>query len=318
MQLGTAPHQYTWIEDWAQIPDTPAGRRSGRTHGIEVLPDGRVAVFCQAVPAVLFYDADGHYLDGWGDRFIGAHGMILTTHDGEPAFWLVDELSCEVVKTTLDGETLLRLDPPPADQRPDGKYVPTWADQNPANGEIWVGDGYGGNALYRYAPDGTYQNKLNELGGMPLNSPHGLRFAPDGRLWLTDRAHHRVLVLDGDANVLDQSTTACHSPCSFAFLNDHAYVAELFGGVKVLDPQLNVVADLGQNPWLAPPDDWRSRPEWAWPHAATEQGYPNIAGTDHLQPGRFNAPHGIAVAPSGDLYITEWIIGGRIIKLAKT
>ncbi|MEM1212836.1 MAG: hypothetical protein AAGI68_11125 [Planctomycetota bacterium] len=317
MQIGTAPHQYTWIEDWAKIPDTPSTRNNGRTHGVEVLPDGRVAVFCQGVPGVLFFDADGSLESTWGDRFVGAHGMTLSTHEGSPAFWLVDQGSCEVVKTTLDGETLLRLDDPPADERPNGKYTPTWADQHPTNGDVWVGDGYGGSALYRFAADGTYQQKFTEFDGLPLDSPHGVRFAPDGRLWVTDRANHRIVILDGDGKLLDQSTAACHSPCSFAFLGDHAYVAELYGGAKVLDSKLNVLADLAQNPWLAPPDDWRERPKWVWPGEAAAEGYPNVAGTEHLKPGLFNAPHGIAVSPTGDIYVTEWIVGGRIIKLAK-
>ena len=35
-----------------------------------------------------------------------------------------------------------------------------------------------------------------------------------------------------------------------------------------------------------------------------------------LEPGKFNSPHGMAVDARGNLYVAEWQIGGRSIKLA--
>ncbi|MEM8782941.1 MAG: hypothetical protein AAGE65_08800 [Planctomycetota bacterium] len=308
---------YRWIEDWAKIPDTPSGRRNGRTHGIEVLPDGRVAVFHQAQPAVLIFSETGELLDRWGDRFVGAHGMTLTQVGGQLAFWLVDEFSCEVVKTTLCGRTLQRLPHPPKNLRNGGKYTPTWADQHPQTGDIWVGDGYGGSGVHRFDATGKHLQVLTEFDGLAVDSPHGLRVDPAGQIWLTDRANHRVLVLDAEGQVLKASTDACHSPCSFAFHDGHAYVAELYGAVRVLDGDLNAVATLGENPWLIPEPGWEQRPKWAWPEAQAEQGYPNCAGTDHVQPGKFISPHGIAVGPDGAVFVAEWTEGGRLIKLAK-
>ncbi|MEO0515354.1 MAG: hypothetical protein AAF086_08690, partial [Planctomycetota bacterium] len=114
---------------------------------------------------------------------------------------------------------------------------------------------------------------------------------------------------------LRSSTAACHSPTAIAFHDGHAYVAELFGAVRILDAELNVVATLGENPWLTPEPGWEDRPQWAWPDAAAQAGYPDCAGTDHVQPGQFISPHGIAVAPDGSVYVVEWTVGGRILKL---
>lgn len=302
---------------WAEIPDTPSGRNNGRTHGVEVLPDGRIAVFCQAVPGVLFYDKQGNFLDGWGDRFVGAHGMSLTQHQGEPAFWLVDQESCEVVKTTLDGDTLLWLDPPPAGERPGGKYMPTWADQaGDGTGDVWVGDGYGGAALYRYGADSSYKQKFESFDGLRLDQPHGVRFAPNNNLWVTDRGNHRVLVLDAEGQLVKASSNCCHSPCSFAFHGDRVFVAELFGAVTVVDHDLNVIGRLGENPWLTPPNDWPTRDKWVFPDEAKQQGYPDIAGTEREKNDCFSSPHGIAADPeTADVYVAEWMVGGRIIKL---
>ena len=47
---------------------------------------------------------------------------------------------------------------------------------------------------------------------------------------------------------------------------------------------------------------------------------PNPAGilqrTSRLVEGRFNSPHGITSDGEGNIYVTEWLIGGRYTKLA--
>lgn len=44
------------------------------------------------------------------------------------------------------------------------------------------------------------------------------------------------------------------------------------------------------------------------------QGWPNHP-KERIKPGKFNSPHSIAADSSGNLYIVEWISGGRITKL---
>ncbi|MEM1107267.1 MAG: hypothetical protein AAGH99_01085 [Planctomycetota bacterium] len=320
MEIGEGNFRYRWHEDWAKIPDTPSGRNNGRTHGVGVLRDGRIVVFAQAVPAVLFYDERGTLVDSWGDRFVGAHGLQVTQEGEQEVLWLVDQASCEVVKVDLQGNTLLRLDPPPADDRPDGRYTPTWADQHPVTGDVWVGDGYGGSAVYRYSADGTYLGQWlgDEADGAGrFDGPHGLAIHPDGDIYLTDRCNHRVCVYDPKGRLLRHSDTACHSPCSFAFFGDQIAVAELFGAVSILDKELNLLTRLGVNPNLVPPADWETQTKWTRSPWAGEVGWPNVDRATHIRPGVFNSPHGIAAAPNGDLYVGEWIVGGRITKLEK-
>ncbi len=316
MKIGSGAFTYHWHEHWARVPDSPAARWRGRTHGVEVLSDGRVAVFAQTVPAILIFHQDGSYSHGLGDRFIGAHGMTLTMHGGIEAFWLTDEESCEVVKVAVDGTTLQRIAPPPVDARPAGRFKPTWAEQNPMTGEVWVADGYGGSALHLYDAGGRYLKSFDALGAIGrLDQPHGIRFSPRGELWLTDRGHHRVLVLDGNGQVLRESVSACHSPCSFAFHGEHVFVVELFGAIKVLDHELRVLAELGASPELVPPKGWEQQKGWIWPSEMSANGWPDLAGTGRIKPGVFSSPHGIACSPSGDVYVVEWTLGGRIIKL---
>jgi len=36
-----------------------------------------------------------------------------------------------------------------------------------------------------------------------------------------------------------------------------------------------------------------------------------------LETGKFNSPHGLAVDAQGNLFVAEWLIGGRFIRLEK-
>ena len=138
MQIENALGTYTWVEDWIKIPESELGKTNGRTHGVVVTKGGDIVVFHQAVPAVLIYDAEGTLKNSWGE-FPGAHGMTLYEEDSEEYLWLADETTHVVAKYTLDGREVMTLDKPQHPLYDEGKrYVPTWAVQNPENGDIWV------------------------------------------------------------------------------------------------------------------------------------------------------------------------------------
>ena len=73
----------TWIENWATIPETPSGKKNGRTHGVCVCDDGTVKVFHQAENGLLTYDPEGKLISAvGGDRWMGAHGLTRIVEDG--------------------------------------------------------------------------------------------------------------------------------------------------------------------------------------------------------------------------------------------
>jgi len=51
-----------------------------------------------------------------------------------------------------------------------------------------------------------------------------------------------------------------------------------------------------------------------WPNTVDELG--NTVRVTDLGPGVFNSPHGLAADASGTVYVPEWLIGGRLVRLS--
>lgn len=310
---GIGEHQYEWIDNWARIPDTETHRENGRTHGVVVTKTGDVMVFCQANPAMIVFDAEGDQKTAWGDRFPGAHGLTLVEEDGTEYLWLTDQRSGEVVKTTLDGETVQNLERPDiAHYALGGKYSPTWVAVNEprygGNGDIWVADGYGQSLVHRYDKRGNYLASISgERGAGRFGCPHGIAFRFDREapeLYVADRKNQRIQVYDAEGTFKRVvGAVTLHSPCMFAFHDGLMLVPELWARVDLLDADDRLVSVLGDNGY-----------------ATTLPGWPNhnVNGRPELiEPGRFNSPHGATFDHEGNIYVVEWIIGGRITKLAR-
>jgi hypothetical protein len=76
-------------------------------------------------------------------------------------------------------------------------------------------------------------------------------------------------------------------------------IPELLGRVTVVDADDRLLYRLGENDKTGKDKD----PEW-----------PN---SNPIAPGLFNSPHGAAVDASGNIFVVEWRIGVRVIKLER-
>ena len=296
---------YRWHENWATIPANPAQPPNGRTHGVVETRDGRIVVFHQAHPGVLIYSPQGALLASWGD-YPGAHGITLVEEEGQELLWLVDQDTAHVEKVTLDGRLVQRLDAPAHPAYGEKKYVPTWAAVNErrhgGNGDIWVVDGYGAGLLHRYDAAGRLLATLDgTTGAGRFSCPHGIAFDPrktSPELYVADRGNHRVQVFDGEGAFLRSfGSEFLSSPDGFAFSRGRVIVPELFGRVAILDEEDRLLDYVGEVPG-----------------AEKIPGWPN---DNALSPGRFNSPHGAGADAAGNLFVVEWRVGGRIIKLER-
>jgi DNA-binding beta-propeller fold protein YncE len=309
MRVGSGEHTFEWIDNWASIPDTPEGRVDGRTHGIVVARDGRVIVFHVGNPAVLVFDARGSLLDSWGNRFPGAHGLTLVEEKGTEYLWLTDFKTGEVVKTTLHGETVLSLPFPRMKGYDDPKYAPTWVtvfeERFGGTGDVWVADGYGAGYVHKYDRWGNYLSSIDgTTGGGKFRHPHGIYVdarKKEPELYVADRMNRRIQVYDVEgkfkrmvSGAVDTSACAFIPDEEFTLIPEAPYRARL----TVLDPEDRTVAVIGEH------DDVCNRP-----------GFPNDRSL--AKPGRFVTPHSVATDSARNIYVVEWVTGGRITKLAR-
>ncbi|MFT4537919.1 MAG: hypothetical protein ACI841_004191 [Planctomycetota bacterium] len=277
---------------------------------------GTLIVFHQAHDALLHFDAGGDLVGRFGgEQWRGAHGLSRVLRDGEEFLWLTDQFSGQVCRTTLDGTVIQELARPKHAVYASAEYSPTWAAEHPIDRRVYVADGYGANLVHVFDTNGKQLESWDgERGAGRFSEPHGIacRLGSDGvEVWVTDRSNHRIQIFDAEGDLL-RSSLVCHSPCMFAFHRDQVIVPELFTPVRILDVEsLEPVFAIGHNDQVQPHAD----PQQWWPPVAPE-GWSNVA-SDRLEPGVFNSPHAACFGTDGDIYVVEWIVGGRITRLER-
>ncbi len=337
MRIGTGEHVYDWNDSWAALPNPESARAGWSHHGIVVTESGRLITLHQGDLTMLEIAPDGTVERSWG-LGLGlseAHGITLVKEGAAEYLWIADngrkrtpetgyeypdsdsKVTGQVVKTTLDGEVAMRLDTPPLSVYRDGDYMPTWVavneERNGGNGDVWVADGYGQNLVHRYDAGGGYVSSISGEEGTvgAFDCPHAIFIdtrRDDHELYVADRANGRVQVYDLDGKFeRGFGSDFLTSPSGFATDGDLMIVAELRARLTILDLDDRPVAYLGDNEQVCGVP--------GWPNNLDENGM--TVATSLLEPGKFNSPHGMTVDAAGNIYVAEWLIGGRLVRLTK-
>ena len=335
MRLSCGDLSYQWVDNWARMPDTESARTGWSHHDIVVTESGDILTGHQDDPVILTLDRDGNVKGSWESGVFDPHGMTLVKEDDTEYLWIADPgrkrrpatgyeypegggpVRGQAVKKTLDGQTVMELSRPDLPVYRDGDYMPTWIAVNEerfgGNGDVWVADGYGAYYVHRYDRSGSHVASINGEEGRAgaFNNPHGIfidRRKPEPELYIGDRASDRVQVYDLDGNFKRAfGSDFLVTPSGFATVGDLMVIAELRARLVVVDLEDNLVCELGANQPVCDVE--------GWPNNKDDSGASVRAGL--LETGKFNSPHGLTSDGDGNLYIAEWLIGGRLIKLAK-
>lgn len=170
------------------------------------------------------------------------------------------------------------------------------------SGAVWVADGYGASLVHRFDSDGKLTLTLDGAAGMPFDCPHGIvvdRRGDTHQLLVADRGNRRIVAFDLDGSVSRVITSPLFtSPSGLARRGDTMVITDLHGGLLELGPHDEV-----RRLTLPPAPAVREAP---WPNGLVD----GELGRPVLTPHVLNSPHGVAVDEHGDIYVTEWLIGG--------
>ena len=334
MHVGSGEHTYGWIDNWAKVPDTESTRSGWAHHGIAVTGAGDIVTYHPGDPTVLVFDQDGNLKNSWDSGVLEGHGMAIAK-DGDTEYlwiadngvknvketgykWMPEGETGQVVKMTLDGRMVLKLRTPDLPLYRQGQYNPTWVTVNEerhgGNGDVWVADGYGLSYVHRYRKDGEYISSISGEEGSAgrFNQPHAVFIArrkAEPELYIADRSNKRVQVYDLEGNFKRAfGSDYLTSPSVFVTYGDVMVIGELNASLVVVDAEDRFVCSLGENEAVCETD--------GWPNSKDENG--EFVRSVLLEAGKFNSPHGMTVDAEGNLYVAEFLIGGRYTKLTKS
>lgn len=278
----------------------------GPTHG-GVVVDKAGNIYTSANAGVFVFSPDGKVIRRFlGEDFTNIHDIeIRDEADGEFIYGARNN-NAEGIKFNAEtGSIALKLPFPEASGLKLTKFSPTAITVAP-NGDIYLSDGYASNHIFIFDKTGKYLKhfgvKGNEL--KEFNTAHGMtldtRYDPP-KLLVCDRNHlpkgrllHYSLAGEFEAEIV----TGLGMPTSAAVQGDFVSVPDLHGRVVILNKTNTIIAVLGNNPDPAKGLNF------------------NIPQSQWVE-GVFSGTHGSNWDKDGNLYVQDWNVSGRLMKLVR-
>lgn len=226
----------------------------------------------EAAPPVVEFDAVGNVVNSWGDREVlpdHIHGCYFDAHGN---IWFAGNEDAMVQEWTPDGKKLLlqigsKKQFDTDDGTAKGKALnsshtklnePSAVAVDPANGDIYISDGYGNSRVVVFDKEGKFLRQWGHAGtldeakaGAPgafLKVLHCLVMGNDGLIYVCDREGFRIQVFDKMGTFVRNIAIGMPNdppmpfqlPCWISFSPDkeqkYMYVAAgLSGTVRILD-----------------------------------------------------------------------------------
>lgn len=278
----------------------------GPTHGSVVI-DKAGSIYTSAQAGVFVFSPEGKVVRRFvGDKYSNIHDMkIVDEAEGEFIYGARNANAEGIKFRAVDGEIVLKLGFPQESGLKLDKFNPTAITVAP-NGDIFLSDGYASNHIFKFDKTGAYLKHFGSAGNglKEFNTAHGMcldtRYDPP-RLLICDRNHQpkgRLLHYDLDGNFIEEVVTGLGMPTSAAIQGDYVSVPDLHGRLVILDKSNTIMAVLGHNPDPAKKVNFQV-PQEQW-----------IEGV-------FSGTHGSYWDKDGNLYVQDWNVSGRIMKLMR-
>jgi len=278
----------------------------GPTHG-GVVVDKEGNIYTSAKIGVFFFSPDGKVVRRFlGDEYSNIHDIEIRDEPEGEFIYGARNVAGEGIKFHAQtGDIVLKLPFPKESGLNLKKFAPTAITVAP-NGDIILSDGYASNYIFKFDKDGKYKSHFGKKGnGMKeFNTAHGMtldtRYNPP-RLLICDRNHQpkgRLLHYDLDGNFIEEVITGLGMPTSVAIQGDFVSVPDLHGRLVILDKSNTIIAVLGNN------EDPKTRRNFNVPQ-------------DQWREGIFSGTHGSYWDKEGNLYVQDWNVSGRLMKLVR-
>lgn len=294
-------HEYHFHKDWPSLPD--GVENFGDSHGgIDVDSEGNfyVSVVGGEKNGVQIYDAAGKYLRNLPNARNNFHGFTIVQEDGKDVIYAacLGDPKTAFLKLSTAGEILLEIPLAAIPGEIGNKFALTHADRAP-NGDIYLVDGYASDRFLIFGADGAFK-RVTAGKGEPWNFKTAHKFAFDhrydpARILVCDRTNDRLVHLDLEGAVIGVYASGIARPCTVDFHGDLVAVAQLAGGVSLLDKEGKLVKRLGPN----------DNPK--------QVNTNNVAPQDWKE-GVTTSPHGVTFDKDGNVVTTEWNKWGRLLR----
>jgi len=302
--MGCGIMTFDTVPGWGLRPDGQSAL--GPTHG-GVAVDKGGNVYVSANKGVVVFSPDGKVVTEYlGEPYTMLHDIKIREEGGDEFVYGARNNAAEGIKfKAYGGEVVLRLKFPEESGLKLAAFKPTAMTVAP-NGDIFLSDGYASNHIFRFDKTGKYLKHFGTKGNdlKQFNTAHGMtldtRYDPP-RLLICDRNHEpkgRLLHYDLDGNFLEEVVTGLGMPTSASVQGDYVSVPDLHGRLVILDKTNTIIAVLGHNP-------------------DSKQGRNFNIPQDKWIEGVFAGTHGSAWDAEGNLYVQDWNVAGRIMKLVR-
>jgi outer membrane protein assembly factor BamB len=174
-------------------------------------------------PPVIEFDPDGNVFNSWGDPKVVPNGIHDCYFEYEGNLWIGGNADAIAQKYSRDGKLLLQIGTKGKFDTSDGTAKasglnashtllnkPASFAVDPANGDVYIADGYGNRRIVVFDRNGNYIRQFgrqatkaeNEagMGGVFLGIVHCVVLSNDGLLYVADRDGKRIQVFDKAGN----------------------------------------------------------------------------------------------------------------------